>query len=210
MHVSFHDAKHPRWKMSEPRVSIRGFVLDVIKEPPLGSGALKSHCHRWQSLEGERKWEEIVVGDNSKKYHTGETMLEAFRRTLVADVLKYHDHLYRRGATMVWSEDKIVSHNTDDYTCEQYVVMLTPHCKDMTRGRGIFTTEKGYMGLTALGAVVGDLVCVLFGGQVLYVLQEEDGRYKFSGECYVHGMMDGETMEKFKRGEVEVRDFELA
>jgi hypothetical protein len=209
MHIVFHDEEN-LYKTSHPMVSIRGFVLDVVKEPPLGSGALKSHWHRWQSLEGEKKWEKIVVGDSRTKYHTGEAMLEAFRRTLVADILKYPDHLYRRGASMVWDADEIISHNTDEYTCEQYVAMLAPHCKDMTRGRGVFTTEKGHMGLTALGVGVGDIICVLFGGQVLYVLHKEDDHHTFMGECYVHGMMDGEAMEEFKTGKFEVQDFVLA
>lgn len=206
MDIAFHDEEN-LYKTSHPRVSIRDFILDVIKEPPLGAGIGR---HRRESLEGERKWENIVVGDNSRRYHTGETMLEAFRRTLVADILKYSGHLYRRGASMVWDVNDLVAHNTDDYIWDQYFASLAPHCKDRTRGRGLFTTEKGYMGLAALGVSVGDIICVLFGSQVLYVPHEEGDHLKFMGECYMHGMMEGEAMAEFETGKSEAQDFDLA
>ena len=43
----------------------------------------------------------------------------------------------------------------------------------------------------------GDLVCILFGCSVPVVLRqspEDDDKYTFMGECYVHGMMDGEAI----------------
>jgi hypothetical protein len=48
----------------------------------------------------------------------------------------------------------------------------------------------------------GDIVCVLFGCSVPVVLRKcqtnnsTDDKYTFVGECYVHGMMDGEALPK--------------
>lgn len=62
--------------------------------------------------------------------------------------------------------------------------------------RRLFRTERGFMGLGPVAARIGDKVCVLLGGQVLYVLRDRDeGCYEFVGECYVHGMMDGQALE---------------
>jgi len=48
----------------------------------------------------------------------------------------------------------------------------------------------------------GDIICILFGCSVPVVLRKympndtSDHRYTFVGECYVHGMMDGEAIPK--------------
>ena len=64
--------------------------------------------------------------------------------------------------------------------------------------RKLFATSLGYMGLCHNGAREGDIVVMLFGGKVLYVLRP-NGRtagggsqtWTFLGEAYVHGLMDG-------------------
>lgn len=49
--------------------------------------------------------------------------------------------------------------------------------------------SEGYMGLAPMTTKPGDIVCILFGGQVSYVLrQREDGTYFFVGECYIRGI----------------------
>jgi hypothetical protein len=62
--------------------------------------------------------------------------------------------------------------------------------------RLLFTTSNGYMGLGPKMAQVGDLVYVLLGGELPYVLrrQEDTDTFQFIGECYVHGLMNGEGL----------------
>ena len=63
-------------------------------------------------------------------------------------------------------------------------------------GRRFFWTRSGFMGIGPAAAKANDTICVLFGGQVLYVIRAKDGeRHEFIGECYVHGFMDGEAVE---------------
>jgi len=62
----------------------------------------------------------------------------------------------------------------------------------------MFVTAKGYLGLGQEACKVGDTVCIFLGGEVPFVVRAEhydeaDG-YQFLGECYVHGIMDGEAM----------------
>lgn len=68
------------------------------------------------------------------------------------------------------------------------------------RNRRLCVTEKGYLGLVPRQAGIGDRVCVLVGCHVPFVVREEaDGpeeRFRLVGECYVHGVMDGEVMEE--------------
>jgi hypothetical protein len=56
-----------------------------------------------------------------------------------------------------------------------------------------YITKCGYVGLGPRGMAEGDVVCVLFGGRIPYLLRPaEDERYSLIGEIYVHGIMDGE------------------
>lgn len=60
-----------------------------------------------------------------------------------------------------------------------------------------FLSEKGYVGLAPANAAVGDLICILYGAPVPFVLRkkvEED--HQLIGEAYVYGIMDGEFLRK--------------
>jgi hypothetical protein len=63
--------------------------------------------------------------------------------------------------------------------------------------RRICITDRGYIGMAPHLAEQGDLLCFIFGSQVPFLLRHvEDSkemRYRLVGECYIHGMMDGEA-----------------
>ncbi|RFU27148.1 hypothetical protein B7463_g9190, partial [Scytalidium lignicola] len=54
-------------------------------------------------------------------------------------------------------------------------------------------------GLAPAGTRKGDLVCILFGCSVPVVLRSRDDHFEVVGECYVHGMMDGEAVANKRR-----------
>jgi hypothetical protein len=64
--------------------------------------------------------------------------------------------------------------------------------------RSFFTTKKGYMGIGPNVLEIGDIVCVLFGGDVPYILRPKDGYYQLVGDAYVHGIMEGEAIEQWQ------------
>ena len=70
-------------------------------------------------------------------------------------------------------------------------------------------TAKGYLGLAGMGARVGDVCVVLFGGQVPFLLREENGHYTLVGEYLVRGLMEGEAVEMWRRGALEDRMFDI-
>lgn len=57
-------------------------------------------------------------------------------------------------------------------------------------------SQKSLFGLGSPFVKKGDLVCIIFGCSVPVVLRKDkEGKcYQFIGECYVHGMMDGEAI----------------
>ena len=69
--------------------------------------------------------------------------------------------------------------------------------------RSFVTTEKGYLGLAPSRARKGDVLCVLRGGDVPFVLREkENGYWELVGEAYVHGIMDGSWVRKAVKEDV--------
>jgi hypothetical protein len=64
-----------------------------------------------------------------------------------------------------------------------------------TRGRVMFVSSTGWLGLAPHGTREGDVVFVAVGADVPYILRACEDGYELIGECYVQGIMDGEAME---------------
>jgi hypothetical protein len=66
-----------------------------------------------------------------------------------------------------------------------------------SRLRRLATTESGYLAMVVDEALSGDVICVLLGSDVPIVLRETSNHsYEIVGACYIHGLMNGEVMEK--------------
>jgi hypothetical protein len=63
-----------------------------------------------------------------------------------------------------------------------------------TAWKRLFVTSAGFLGVAPFHAQEGDVVCLLLGGEVPYLLRPSGNEYTFVSECYVHGMMDGEWL----------------
>jgi hypothetical protein len=64
--------------------------------------------------------------------------------------------------------------------------------------RQLFVTSEGNMGLGPLSMRADDMVVVLRGGILPFVLRKIGESYQFKGPAYVHGIMDGEAVETSK------------
>lgn len=66
-------------------------------------------------------------------------------------------------------------------------------------GRAIFDTVDEGMGLAPAAARPGDIICILFGAPVPFVLRNvEPGSFAFIGSCYLNGMMSVKATEKLR------------
>jgi len=78
------------------------------------------------------------------------------------------------------------------------------------QGRKFYTTENGSMGIGPPAMRGGDVVCVLFGGTLPYILRPiAGGEYLFVGDCYIDGFMNGEAINKWETGELAAEWFPL-
>ena len=86
---------------------------------------------------------------------------------------------------------------------------MTLFTEYLTKGRSIFTTKKGFMGLAPDSAQKGDTVAILLGGTTPYVLRQKGDDYEFLRESYVHGIMDGHALQVYEEVGNELQVFSL-
>jgi hypothetical protein len=169
----------------------------------------------------------VMNGALSEPYVTGISLTEAFWRTLICDrtpegarpaepaFFKYYQALERSlemlhefgGPEMnplkpnpsVSAEEQerlssaVLSYMTDG---SRFLGASGPHARE----RMIAITKEGYMGMVPPYSKVGDVVFIISGAQVPFLLRREAanesscGNWQLVGESYFHGMMDGEMM----------------
>ncbi|TGO33079.1 hypothetical protein BHYA_0268g00060 [Botrytis hyacinthi] len=151
---------------------------------------------------------------HQESYVAGGTLTEAYCRTLLmnkilseSDTLErfYDDHV------PVWDEDmcrptptefKRISMLRESRVFDKYL-------KEATKNRSLFVTSKGYIGLGHQQVENGDKLCILYGSPVPYILRQHGDYWTVVGQCYAHGIMNGEIGEALERGEVTSQVFEI-
>lgn len=62
------------------------------------------------------------------------------------------------------------------------------------RGRRLCWTQRGYIGTATHDTEEGDLIVLFEGFRMPFVLRRKDDKFQIVGDCYIHGIMDGELM----------------
>jgi hypothetical protein len=83
----------------------------------------------------------------------------------------------------------------------------------MRTERCLFATERGYIGIGPSWAEMGDNISIMSGGSVPLLIRENDTNqdgelvHKLVGECYVHGIMNGEAVEMARMERLQSQQF---
>lgn len=89
---------------------------------------------------------------------------------------------------------------------EAYASLARNYCLN----RRFFVTADRRLGIGPKWAREGDLVCVLFGGGVPYVVRPRPGgQFEFIGESYVYGLMDGQAVDAWRTGHLQQEVFQF-
>jgi hypothetical protein len=73
-------------------------------------------------------------------------------------------------------------------------------------GRTVIFCDDKRVGLAPQGTIVGDEIWIFVGAATPFAIRRIDGgSYKLIGNCYVHGVMQGELMEDLEKGKYELR-----
>ena len=73
----------------------------------------------------------------------------------------------------------------------------------------LVTYSSKLVGLEPMTAREDDCVVVLLGCAMPVVLRDSDGHWELVGEIYVDGIMFGEAMDEFTKGDYYERDFDV-
>lgn len=94
---------------------------------------------------------------------------------------------------------------------EKGVLYIIEQALTACQCRSFFKSSRGYYGLGPEVAEVGDVICILFGSSVPFVLRPNgtSGQWKLVGECYVHGIMNGEGIQMWEQRLVREQNFQI-
>jgi hypothetical protein len=140
-----------------------------------------------------RKWDEVARKESFK--HRNETFVAG----LAGPTRERREESRRRMTEEIKKEPSMVPRSLSNAGIEKYAL-----------GRRFFFTESGRYGLGPRDTQDGDVIVIIFGLPVPFVLRKvEDGHYQVVGESYVHGIMKGEMIEQYELGMQEMRTIKL-
>jgi hypothetical protein len=195
-----------RHSLKLSKLGLCGIPVDVVKDTamPWDEGFVAQTF---------REWENLSCASSEQVYPSGCTRADAFWRTMIRDTIRdYQDGENIRRANTTdelaymrfrrWLVEQSDTNNTE--------AMASPDFANFrksffiaTQYQHFFTTHKDYIGLGDLPQS-NDEIWILFGGGVPFILRpypadsDHAGSYSLIGDCYVHGIMDGEAMEEWQ------------
>jgi len=176
------------WKDAEFFINSWGEFVDISNNSErkyVGGGKLYDAF--WRTLAGNLFWTGVKTSN----------ITDAYRKALpedrqVFDLLRDHIRLAK-------PQQHVLSDETAGF---EKVLAVT------ARYRTLFVTQKGYLGIGTTGIKEGDDVYVFYGGKVPFITRskEETGdlgstetthkRCELIGDCYLHGVMEGELIKE--------------
>lgn len=175
--------------------------------------------------------------DPSQPYRGGDTISDAFWRTLCLDVeagsvlqMNPASKTKRTGPRdesiyMVFWYRELLAHyefpQPDVVRNAAEIDIFHAHISHATARRQFFVSREGFIGLGPPDTKVGDKICVLAGGKMPFILRDleegergknksEPGTYcRLLGDAYVHGLMDGQAVKVVEDGTRELETFKL-
>jgi hypothetical protein len=172
---------------------IYGFQVDIIRD--LTGLNLENYAPN-SNLKLLLDSQDTLPFDIEDLYATGETVSDAFLRTINADVvITGSQALYRIKDSAAELRNPTSGTGTDpSYICN---------------GRQFSVTASNSIGLVPKLATIGDEIFLLAGGKFLYVLRPQGDFYRLIGECYIHGLMDGEALELLQSGKKQLKQIRI-
>ncbi|KAK5113817.1 hypothetical protein LTR62_003201 [Meristemomyces frigidus] len=164
-----------------------------------------------------------IERDKLYRYPTGEPLLTAYRQTIIAGSQSLDSAEADRVLTewrKLFRPANILSKLSNSIGIEQIpggLAMLTfflggqtgPRdtrmfgiLTEISFGRRLCWTAKGYLALLPAAAQEGDLIVVLRGGRLPFVVRAKEEGYGLVGPGYVHGIMDGEAFDVESCGDI--------
>jgi hypothetical protein len=166
------------------------------------------------------KWGELIEEQAIpllKRYGSKSYGQKAFEKTLTADRLLILNVGYKvsrlahnesvldvisRGIPDEFEPDQ--SSDRREYLWSKHIALWY---EGTLQHRTVAVLKEGYMALVPRLARVDDIVCILFGCDTPVVLRPNGDGFEFIGECFIHGIMDGELIKEYEEGSIQLTEF---
>ena len=206
-------------------------AIEVCSQPLLSKDFYGKKTSTRLSTTIERLWHDICrkgCFNLDDQYLNGQTAFFAFMQTVSNGCVQAAGHErrpYHEVLNRVWlskaaryivetlgTSDKVlegIRSAARDTERESDHEKWSQWAASTSEGRIFARTGRGYYVLGPVALEAGDVVCVLFGGKVLFCLRLMGKRYLLIGECYVHGLMKGEMIGMLARDEFDKKIFDI-
>jgi hypothetical protein len=208
---------------SDEILALRGLLIDVVGTPceimtrtNLNSSGSQVLC-AWKT-----------AYENTRDRYTN--LARAFMVTLTANwaltdsEMMEHEPLFNFWAYLWQAYNQQLKLSKDnDAVKEEFQRVLEPpsaddpgdanlyrlHLNAAYNRRMFFAKHKLFIGLGPKSMREGDVLCVLFGGATPFILRPDGEQFRFVGECYVYGLMNGEAIRDWRDGLYTEQTFHL-
>jgi hypothetical protein len=172
------------------------------------------------------EWEDIATKNQPEKYVNGELRKTVYWKVLcggyVPDGEEESENGFEalksglRGAMAI---QKLNPHNRDSPGIltmfslifgGKYTVLRGKHPRqfatlmEVSLERKLMRTSKGYLGLAPADTKEGDIIAILKGRCMPFVMRSRGGPWELIGPCYLHGVMHGEAFDEDSCSEVRI------
>jgi len=216
----------PRADIANETLILRGLRFDTICE--LGENYLAPSSYEPEIY---HQWHAIMTASakrTSIAYPTGQDRAEAFHDTLCAGIagqgsnegkrFVYRAEVIGKPIFDAWWENRVLDHLRGVFRPPSpkmphgnWIPSISTQVNAATFNRRFFVTENGHFGLAPATTQPGDLVCILLGGKMPYIIRKTIDAdapnniadmhcttNKFVGDAYVQGIMNGEAVQDLK------------
>lgn len=164
--------------------------------------ALVSHCFSEMT-----KWETLAPSGRDHTYITGEYYYDVYQALYRAARAHFESQWYgsagaRWGYTrfpalrrlyISFRRTKWIARRVCTYSLGHAGPSFSALDAEIIHIRTFARTERGYLALVPFEAMVGDSIAICQGGKMPLVLRgDRPEKMRLVGDCYVHGMMNGE------------------
>ena len=145
-------------------------------------------------------WEDGVAGAKNNKFGLHEFMARNARLCVLGSTLKE----LVLGTSRFFSNRHRKLYNPTDTESEAISWAM-----NAMAWRRLMTTNHGYLGLAVAATEPDDRICILAGCNTPLILRPRGGYFRIIGECYVHGIMRGETVKDKRKGRLQMDEILL-
>ncbi|KAK2752865.1 hypothetical protein FQN54_008018 [Arachnomyces sp. PD_36] len=147
-------------------------------------------------------WRATTAGMTLDRNPLGESEFAHFATYMVDMYSKWEGKFKSSGSRFHESFDYLAKH-VDGGKKEQYEDGMRSACTI----RRCFITKNGRVGVGSTSLREKDTVVVFFGAGTPHILRHHDKDWLFVGDCYLDGVMEGQSIEAWRNGEVEEKRF---